>query len=79
MTFNNPGTTNVNAGTMRSASAFTNQGVLSVAAGATFHVANATFNNQGTYQTNSATTVLNNAGTLSPGIGNVGALTVVGD
>lgn len=85
VTYNNSGTTNVNAGTMRLASAFTNQGTVSVASGATFHVANSTFSNlgtlqgNGTYQTNSATTVLNNAGTLSPGVGDVGALTVVGD
>ena len=83
--FNNTGTVNVNAGTMRVASGLTNQGVLSVAAGAIFSVANPTFINagtlqgNGTYQTNSATAILNNAGTLAPGIGDVGALTIAGD
>ena len=85
MVYHNTGTTNVDAGTMRIAAGFTNQGKISVAADAVFHVAAATFGNQGTlqgngtYQTNSATTVLNNAGILSPGVGDVGALTIVGD
>ena len=85
MVYRNTGTTNVNAGTMRVVAGFTNQGKVSVAAGAVFHVAAATFGNEGTlqgngtYQTNSVTTVLNNAGTLSPGVGDVGALTIVGD
>jgi hypothetical protein len=83
--YHNTGTTNVNAGTMRVSTAFTNQGTITVDSGATFFVANATFANQGlvqgngTYQTNSATTILNNSGTISPGVGDVGTLTVAGD
>ncbi len=85
--FNNTssGVVNVNAGTMQLSSPFTNQGEITVASGATVDVQNSTFNNQGnlqgngTYHTLNATTALVNSGTLAPGVGDIGALTVSGD
>ena len=85
--FNNSatGVVNINEGTLNLSSPFTNQGVITVASGATVAVQNSTFANQGTlqgngtYQTLNTTIALINAGTLAPGIGDIGSLTVSGD
>jgi len=85
--FNNAstGVVNVDAGNLMLTSSFTNQGAITVASGATVDVQNATFINQGalqgngTYHTLNATTALVNSGTLAPGVGNIGALTISGD
>jgi hypothetical protein len=86
--FNNNGTgiLNVNAGTLNLVNGgLTNQGTITVASGATLAVQTPTFNNQGTlqgngtYHTLNAATALVNSGTLAPGVGDIGALTVSGD
>lgn len=83
--FNNTGTVDVNSGKLQLNSNFTNQGVVKVDAGTTLQVQNSIFNNQGTlegngtYQTLNASTALVNSGTLSPGVGDIGSLTIAGD
>ena len=89
VTLNNPGTINVNAGTMRSVSGFTNTGLINAAAGATFAGTNPTFVNAstGTLAGNGTiATHLNgdvvNQGSIKPGTPpgiSIGQLTIDGD
>ena len=81
--FNNTGTVNVNAGTLQVTSALTNQGLVNIAAGATFLASNAAFANagtlagEGTVATHANGDVVNQ-GLITPGFG-IGRLTVDGD
>ena len=86
VTLNNVGTINVEAGTIHVASAITNQGLINVAAGATFRGNSSTFVNAGTLAGNGtiATHVngdIANQGLISPGTAAalIGHLTFDGD
>jgi hypothetical protein len=83
---NSTGILNVNAGALYLGNGgLTNQGTITVASGATVAVQTPAFENQGTlqgngtYHTLNAATALVNSGTLAPGVGDIGALTVSGD
>ncbi len=85
--YNNTGTTNVNAGTMRIADSFTNEGVIEVGAAAAFQVeraSNTTFTNSETGEVQGNGTVitpmlgLSNSGAINPG-DSIGHLTIDGD
>ncbi|MCV2360674.1 PEP-CTERM sorting domain-containing protein [Paucibacter sp. TC2R-5] len=81
--FNNTGTVNVNAGTLRLTSSFNNQGQINVASGAELDGAHASFANAGTLAgtgTVRALDTLTNTGILAPGgVGQVGQLQVLGN
>jgi hypothetical protein len=81
--FNNTGTVNVNAGTLRLTSSFNNQGLINVASGAELDGAHASFANAGTLAgtgTVRALDTLTNTGFLAPGgVGQTGTLQVLGN
>ncbi len=82
--YNNSGTTNVEAGTFAVSSAFTNHGLVQTAAGATFLGSNAVFANagilagNGTVATHLNGDIVNDGGSIAPGIGGVGHLGITG-
>ena len=80
--FINAGTVNIQQGVLQVTTPFTNQGVVSVAAGSHFQVTNDSFGNAGTLQGNgtiqtAASQTLNNTGLISPG-NSIGRLTIDG-
>ncbi|HMN76491.1 MAG TPA: PEP-CTERM sorting domain-containing protein, partial [Burkholderiaceae bacterium] len=82
--YSNVGTTKVEAGTFAVTSAFTNHGLVQTAAGATFLGSNAVFANagvlagNGTIATHVNGDIVNDGGSIAPGIGGVGHLSVTG-
>ena len=82
--YDNIGTTNVEAGTFAVFSAFTNHGLVQTAAGATFLGSNAVFANAGTLAGNGMIAthlngdIVNDGGSIAPGIGGVGHLDITG-
>lgn len=83
LVFNNTGTVNVNAGTLRLSSTFNNEGLINIASGAELDGAHASFANAGTLAgtgTVRALDTLSNTGVLAPGgVGQVGQLQLVGN
>lgn len=83
--FNNTGTVNVSAGTLQVSSPFTNHGLVSTAAGATFLGSNATFVNagvlagEGSISTHANGDIVNQGGSIAPGLAGTGLLTLGGD
>ncbi|WP_428504011.1 PEP-CTERM sorting domain-containing protein [Roseateles sp.] len=83
LVFNNTGTVNVNAGTLRLLSSFNNQGLINIASGAELDGAHASFANAGTLAgsgTVRALDSLSNTGILAPGgVGQIGQLQLLGN
>ena len=83
LVFNNTGTVNVNAGTLRLLSSFNNQGLINIASGAELDGAHASFANAGTLAgsgTVRALDTLSNTGILAPGgAGQIGQLQLLGN
>ena len=81
--FNNTGTLNVNAGTLRLANSFNNQGLINIASGAELDGAHASFASAGTLAGSGTVRALDtftNTGILAPGgVGQVGQLQVLGN
>jgi hypothetical protein len=82
--YNNTGITNVEAGTLKVTSAFTNHGLVQTAAGATFLGSNAAFVNagilagEGTIATHVNGDIVNQGGSIDPGIDAIGHLSIGG-
>jgi len=81
--FNNTGTVNVNAGTLRLVNSFNNQGLINIASGAELDGAHASFANAGTLAGSGTVRALDtftNTGSLAPGgLGQVGQLQLLGN
>ena len=82
--YSNTGTTNVDAGTFTLTSAFTNEGLIRAAAGATFVGSNAAFVNagilsgDGTIATHAGGDIVNDGGAIAPGSSGIGHLSIGG-